>query len=558
MAGMTAAVCLLTFSSCNDFLEILPMDKVVLENYWTKKEDVTSVMFSCYEALQSADNINRMGVWGELRSDNIVAGTGVSWQMNDILKENLLPNNPYCSWASMYSVINRCNTVIHYAPEVCQKDPNYTEAEMKANVAEATTLRTLCYFYLMRAFRDVPYITQPSIDDDQSFAVAATPFDELLGYLIADLQGVVGDAVRRYYTDESPSEYVNSSRITRWAVYSLLADLCLWKGDYVQASAYCDKVIEYKQQQYAERKQREGNLTDMQLFNDYPLILEKPTGTTLSGNAFTEIFGRGNSFESIFELRYENGYTAVTNTYVSQYYGSLTTGGQFGAPVFIFKGVADGTNRETPYKKTDCRAYENALNNSSRYRIAKYVYPSVTMNMNNISSESSLNRVFGVTSERIYSSWIIYRLTEVMLIKAEAELLQGPAHFETAFKLIDAVNRRANNIVTETSSDALKFADYSNDQLAMENLLFEERQREFIYEGKRWFDLVRMARRDGNTKRAVALISRKYEDNVSAIRIKLADPNIFYFPYAKDELRVNPLLHQNPAYTNGEDSELSR
>ena len=317
-------------------------------------------------------------------------------------------------------------------------------------------------------------------------------------------------------------------------------------------------MLDYKRQQYEERKQREGNLPNMLLFNDYPLILEKPTGTQMSGNAFTEIFGKRNSFESIFELRYEQGYTSVTNTYVSQYYGSSTTTGQFSAPVFIFKGVADGSNKETPYKKTDCRAYEFARSSASQYAIAKYVYPGVTMNMNNVTSEQTLNRVFQSSSNPIYSSWIVYRLTEVMLIKAEAELMQGSAHFETAFKLIDAVNRRANNIVTETSTDALKYSDYSNDQMAMENLLFDERQRELIFEGKRWYDLVRMSRRDGNTKRAVSLIARKYEDKVSAIKIKLADPNIFYFPYSKDELKVNPYLQQNSAYLNGEDSQLSR
>jgi hypothetical protein len=45
---------------------------------------------------------------------------------------------------------------------------------------------------------------------------------------------------------------------------------------------------------------------------------------------------------------------------------------------------------------------------------------------------------------------------------------------------------------------------------------------------------------------------------VNAIKIKLADPNIIYFPYAKNELKVNPLLTQNPAFTTGEDSELTK
>ena len=61
-------------TSCNDFLDILPMNDVVLENFWTEKADVNSVVNSCYEALQNSDVQTRMGVWGELRSDNMVMG----------------------------------------------------------------------------------------------------------------------------------------------------------------------------------------------------------------------------------------------------------------------------------------------------------------------------------------------------------------------------------------------------------------------------------------------------------------------------------------------------
>ena len=37
-----------------------------------------------------------------------------------------------------------------------------------------------------------------------------------------------------------------------------------------------------------------------------------------------------------------------------------------------------------------------------------------------------------------------------------------------------------------------------------------------------------------------------------------SDPNYIYFPYAKSELKVNPLLKQNPAFNKGEDSELTK
>ena len=243
-------------TSCSDFLDILPMNDVVLENYWTEKADVTSVMNSCYETLEHSDALVRFCVWGELRSDDIRLGANVPNEINEILKENLLPSNPFCNWSKFYECINRCNIVCHYAPIVQSIDPNYTEDEMLANVAEATTLRSLCYFYLIRTFRDVPYTTEPSIDDTQNYILPATPFDAVVDSLITSLEQVKGNAVRRYFTDESASAYQNSCKITRWAVYALLADLYLWKGDWDNAIRYCDLVIDYKRQQYKEMLER--------------------------------------------------------------------------------------------------------------------------------------------------------------------------------------------------------------------------------------------------------------------------------------------------------------
>ena len=86
------------FTGCDGFLEILPMNEVVLENYWTEKGDVVSVLNSCYETLETEDCLVRMGVWGEMRSDNLKIGTNVPNEINEILKENLLPSNSMRNW----------------------------------------------------------------------------------------------------------------------------------------------------------------------------------------------------------------------------------------------------------------------------------------------------------------------------------------------------------------------------------------------------------------------------------------------------------------------------
>jgi hypothetical protein len=544
------------FISCSDFLDILPMNEVVLENYWTEKSDVTSVVNSCYESLENGDCLTRMGVWGELRSDNLRIGASVPNEINEILKENLLPSNPMCNWSRFYEAINRCNTVCYYAPKVQAIDPNYTEDEMRANIAEATAIRALCYFYLIRTFRDVPYSTRPSIDDSQEYVIPATPFNAVLDSLINDLERVKGDAVRRYYTDDSSNAYHNSSKITRSAIYALLADLYLWKGDWDNSIKYCDLVIDQKREQYQEMIDREGNINNIALFGDIPMILEKPIGSTVCGNAYNEIFGEGNSFESIFELYFRTGQNQQ-NSWVSNYYGNNTnTMGRLSAPDYLAKDVALG-NINLVFKKTDGRIYESTELNNSRYAITKFARRSVSYSTQNVNSEKDLN----LTSSRRSGSdanWIFYRLSDMILIKAEALIQKGPEYYTPAFSLINIVNKRANDVTTTSRSDTLKLADYSDSKASMEELLMAERQREFMFEGKRWFDLVRMARRDGDNARLITLVLRKYIENKNAIKIKLADPNIIYFPYAKSELKVNPFLKQNPAFDTGEESELTK
>lgn len=547
------------FNSCNDFLDIQPQNEVVLENFWKEKADAASVLTSCYESLESNDALTRMLVWGELRSDNMKAGSSTPNDVNEILKESLLPSNPYCNWAKFYECINRCNTVCHYAPQLQQIDPNYTEAEMKANVAEATTLRALAYFYLIRTFRDVPFSKEPSIDDTQNYILPATPFDVVLDTLISDLESIKGDAVRRYFVDESPKAWQNSSKVTRWTVYALLADLYLWKGDWDNAIKYCDLVIDYKRQQYEEALQLYGNINDVALIDSVPMILEKPVGMTTCGYAYTTIFGTGNSFESIFELSFESP-QSVKNDMVSKYYGNRTNPqGYLSGSDILFKDVAQGNN--TLFKKTDGRAYEGGELSGSRYTICKYARLSVSYKTNPVpSTEKDLGLTYTPREEGSpYANWIIYRLSDMLLIKAEAliERAQGD-DFDKAFALIDIVNKRANDAVNGTRSSTLKKSDYIDSKAAMEELLLDERQREFLFEGKRWYDLVRVARRDGKNTRLVNLVTRKYQENVNALKIKLADPNIIYFPYAKNELKVNPLLKQNPAFTNGDDTELTK
>lgn len=542
-------------SSCDDFLSIEPQNEIVLEKFWTEESDVTNVLNACYAQLESPDCINRMVVWGELRSDNMTNGSGTGNDIQQILKENILETNNYTKWESFYKAINYCNTVIYYAPSVNQKDPNFTDSELRATIAEAKTLRALSYFYLIRTFRDVPYITYPSKDDNQVFQVPATKFDVVLDSLIADVESIKDDALSSYGEDAVE----NKCRITRWACYSLLADMYLWKGDWNKVIENCDLVINRKIADYEEDYEENPTILTTELYGKFPLISESTTNGNYAGNTYNEIFGTGLSFESIFELNYKIN-QSVTNPLVSgaqPMYGSNSTKtGQISAPSYLYTDAAAGLNDY--FRKTDCRYLENMTEQNNKFYISKYV--NQTVSFRTTTTTGGAPTVTSTARANGYANWIIYRLTDIMLMRAEAsvklagEVPEGEVlteeqtkNYREAFSHVIAVWKRANNKRIATS-DTLKYEDYATSSLAMENLVLDERQRELMFEGKRWFDLVRISRRDNENTRMISKVLPKFQENTSAIRIKLSTQDILYWPYNKEEIKQNPFLVQNPAY----------
>lgn len=582
------------FSSCfNKFLTLYPLNEIVLENYWTEKADVESTLRSVYAAMESKDCIEKMILFGEVRSDNIVDGQNPQDDVKQFTKDNILETNGLVKWDCFYKVINLANTIMYYAPEVQRIDPNYTRDELNANLAEAMFLRCLSYFYLIRSYKDVPYVTRPSIDDSEDFHVGVTPFEEVLDSLIADMEFVKDYAVNRYAgaaSNDNTLQLSNTARVTRAAAYSLLCDLYLWKGDWDKCIECANVVFNRKYADYEEYVQKYGESgTPVYDMRGYPLYPEMTEGSTQVNEFFYEVFGIGNSMESIFELTFMSNSTK--NESITKYYGGQTQQGWqdgcLSGNSELYVGVATGTNalfgEGAKYSgKFDTRCYYSTYESNSKYWILKYSYDDVFFKSLKGGAVGAPTVSRSSRSETEPSNWIVYRLPDVMLMKAEAlvmkakqfenveaDTLSGTEErsaaaaeknnlFQQAFQLVQVVNLRAvdrHDYTTNSSCDTLKLKDFNTSATAMEELVFNERRREFLFEGKRWFDLVRMARRDGNTERLVNYVLPKHTQNQSAIRIRLADMDAIYFPIFKEQIKINPLLHQNPAYIQDDYSE---
>lgn len=150
----------------------------------------------------------------------------------------------------------------------------------------------------------------------------------------------------------------------------------------------------------------------------------------------------------------------------------------------------------------------------------------------------------GATSRRRRDSqrdanFIYYRYADVLLIKAEASAETG--NFDQANSLLREVAERAGTFATPI---------YTLPEFR--NAVLVERGREFAAEGKRWFDVLRFAKKEGFKEKKILtdIILAKASDakELAIMRTKVIDTMSYYLPIHEDEVQVNRNLVQNPFY----------
>ena len=560
---ITAVAALLSLVSCSDFLEVKPQNVTVEDEFWNEKADVDQMMTGLYASLQDAGVVKRMMIWGEFRSDNVTSGSNIEKDVSlqKIFKEDIDASNGYTTWTPFYYIINSANTLIEHAPAVAATDPAFSQSELNADIAEASAIRDLCYFYLIRTFRDVPYTTVSFADDNQVMNLPATKFDDVLDSLITDLEHVQGNAVKNYPSSSSTKALYQTGRITQDAIHAMLCDMYLWKKDYNKCIQYADMIIASMRQRAKDKGfYNKLSADDEARVNGYPLISDAFTNTVY-GNAYTEIFGYGNSMESIFELTYMRDDNMPSNGAANDFYmfskGDIVAG--YAAPSTYVNGTEGQDNQV--FSKYDGRYYEN-MNNGM---ISKGCFATVNVDYSGGTKNVIASHFSPYAEGKCKANWIIYRLSDVMLMKAEAltalmsnasELSDQDKNYMTqAFSLVNAVNKRS--VCESVLKDTLKADDYTTKE-KIENLVMAERQRELMFEGKRWYDLVCRSRRDGNTDYLRQQTLMKFTSNTSAISGKLGKMDYIYWPYNIDELKVNSNLKQNPAFGSGVDESIEQ
>lgn len=393
----------------------------------------------------------------------------------NIMEGNIVPNNSYTRWDDFYEVINYCNYVIEFSDIVKDRDPTFTQFQLDGYKSEAIYLRSLSYFYLVRIFKEVPLVLNSSRSDDQDFFIKKSADTTVLRVITENLL-----EAKVYAQENYPSLIDNWGRATKTAFSALLADISLWQFKYDDCLDYCDEI-------------------DVGV---YPLV---------HGSQWFSIFYPGNSLESIFEFQFNQGMGQPNNLYDLTYDDE-----RFKASIYAQEllGVGEPARKNGSFRPGDFIIWK---------------YAGATPDALTVRSSSVLRD----------ANWIVYRMADILLMKAEA--LNQIGKGDEAIDMVNEIRFRA--MIPSVSKPSTVNG--------IEDIILEERARELAFEGKRYFDLLRMGRRNDYSRKS-AFIERIIQ-NVSpsqrfVLATKLSDPNGWYFPIHIDELEANINMVQNPYY----------
>jgi len=227
----------------------------------------------------------------------------------------------------------------------------------------------------------------------------------------------------------------------------------------------------------------------------------------------------GNSVESIFELQF-------SPQRLNPYYSLLKSRKYLRAdPEVIEEFFPEDLNVEPD--SVDIRTDGASYRLGDNYTIWKYI---------------GRNRKEARIESESDGNWIVYRFAEILMFKAEA--LNHMGQGDDALALVKTIRKRAHASKASGTGE-------STDERSLSEYILNERCREFAFEGKRWYDVLRLAKRNNYAQLDqllnMVLRTAPTEKQVS-ISNKYKDIDSHYLPIHISELQANPALVQNPFY----------
>jgi starch-binding outer membrane protein, SusD/RagB family len=438
---LTVSTGLLMLGSCKKLLEVDPQSSITEQTYFQNEGDFEPYVTGIYTYMRTfANNIT----YGTERGEELVSALNsrftVAWS------QTLSPSSGALNYNDWYKAIGHCNLLLK---KIEGFDFATNPDTKKRILAETYCLRAYFYFHLTRIIGDAPLMLE-AVTDVNVPLLERSKATDVVKQVLADIDAAIGQftSMSTYNIKNYPTKY----RFAYGSAQALKADVKLWSG----------KVLG-------------GGTAD---FNDAIAAINEveASGVTLNTD-----------FKNVTGIR------AATNPEVvlAAYYQRDETGANYGLNALPYlAGITGALNLDSlPYVAAVGNG-QGAYQISAKSKALFAAYPNdkripytwVTERQSTGPKISWITKYPGskYSDDRISDNDIImYRLADIYLLKAEAYAALN--NTTDAITYINKVRARTGN------------GDYTGatDKSTVEKEILDERGREFFFENKRWYDLVR-------------------------------------------------------------------
>lgn len=452
-------------TGCNKFLSLDPPSNLSGNNFWRNKNDVEGYTNGLYSLFRSsvfranmnsappADEFPFFSWGGDMRGAPIQKNPGASSNRDyyGLLSSNDIKTLVYSSnfmsyfnvkrftqWDRFFKAIASANIAIDKIPGIV--DPTLSEADKARYIGEATFIRNICYFFMVRLWGDVPYYTEPYFTG----TLVRMKKVEVLKNILADMEKAKDGLPWTYST---PSHI--AVRAMRGSAIVLMMHVNMWLACFDGANA----------SEYYQNVDKLGTELD-QNGGAYEL---------LPLSRYKEIF-KGRTKEGLFEI--------PQNVNYGESFGySAFSDNVLYAPYKNFQIKNSYMSYKTNFME-EIFPREVADNRKSVWYVEDYLYSGGDkFMMLKFANVYANDRADDANPD---DNQTVFRLSDAYLLHAEA--LAELGQDSKARAKLNIVRARAGAPDISFSGDDLK------DQI------FYERCREFMGEGQYWYDVVRTKR----------------------------------------------------------------
>ncbi|MBP3203038.1 MAG: RagB/SusD family nutrient uptake outer membrane protein [Bacteroidales bacterium] len=459
---------MLALSSCS--LDMAPVDYNAAGNFWTSEAKVQTFYNGLLTQLRS-DYTSPL-VLGEFRGNTLKTGSSIEnvGQLYDALTMNnpIDKDNPQTSnWNSYYSRILQVNDLIDHLEKGCEFMDDATRNLYRGR---AYGLRAYYYFMLYRTYGGVPLeetvkVASGSVDVNNLYLARSTA-EETLAFIKEDLA-------------RSEAGYGANHELSRtgWSYYAtemLKARVYLWSAKVT--TRFADKSGAETGTHTAT-----GSTQELETAKEALLNIYNSRQFSLEEN-FANIFAYSNKAGKEIILANHFDYTEVTNTFLGwfSYQAAIwcnsfydEDGNLLGDPLEL---CGTGTHR-VEYTEAFVKSFDKA--DARRAATFHECYSAAGV------FGSAMIKYMGHRDGDVRyadSDMILMRYADVLLSLAEVENALG--NYGNIAEYVNPIRERAYGV----SYTAFTPGTFAENELAV----LKERDKEFVAEGTRWFDLIRM------------------------------------------------------------------